>query len=166
MLIELSGNEMALRDLDLLLLGVSGDADDLHPVAKRWADGLGDVRGGDEQHLREVIRDLEIMVAEFPVLFRIEPLEQCRRWIPPKVGADLVDLVEHDHRVARPGGAHRLNDPSRQCSDVRATMTSNPRLIADSAKAHAHKLAIQCPRDTAAERRLADAWGAYEAQDG
>ena len=152
---------MALRDLDLLLLGVSGDADDLHSIAEWRADGLGDVRGGDEQHLREVVRNLEIMIAELPVLFRIEHLEQCRRRIAAEVRAHLVDLVEHDHRVARAGGAHRLDDPSRQRPDVCAPVTSDLRLIADAAQAHAHELAVECSCDgpsanDASCRRLGD----------
>ena len=66
------------------------------------ADRLGDVRRGDEEHLRQVVRNLEVVVAELPVLFRVKHFEQRRGRIAAEVGADLVDLVEHDHRVARP----------------------------------------------------------------
>ena len=60
-----------------------------------------DVRRGDEQHLREVEVDLEVVVAERVVLRRVEHLEQGGRRVAPPVAADLVDLVEHDHRVLR-----------------------------------------------------------------
>ena len=146
-LVELPRHQMPFRDLDLLLLGVAGDADDLHAVAQRRADRLGDVRRGDEQHLRQVVRDLEVVVAELPVLLGIEHFEQRRRRIAAEIGADLVDLVEHDHRVARARGAHRLDDPPRQCTDVRAPMPTNLGLIAYAAEAHAHELAIERSRD-------------------
>ena len=134
MLVKLTGHQMSLGDLHLLLLRVPGDPDDLHAITQRRADRVGDIRRGDEQHLRKVIRDFEIVVAELPVLLRIKHFEQCRRRITAEVRADLVDLIEHDDRVARPRRAHRLNDPSRQCPDVRAPVPPNLRLVADTAK--------------------------------
>ena len=44
--------------------------------------------------------DVEVVVAEGVVLLRVEHLEQRRGRIAAEVGAHLVDLVEHEHRVA------------------------------------------------------------------
>ena len=126
---------MTLGDLHLLLLGVPGDPDDLHAITQRRADRLGDVRGRDEQDLREVVRDLEVVVAELPVLLRIEDLEQRCGRIAAEVRAHLVDLVEHDHRVARARRAHRLDDPAGQRPDVRAPVPANLGLIPDATQA-------------------------------
>ena len=57
------------------------------------------VGGGDEEHAREVDRDLEVVVAEGVVLRRVEDLEQRRRGIALDADRDLVDLVEHQHGV-------------------------------------------------------------------
>ena len=84
---------------DLLLLGVSGELDDLHAVAQRRRDRVEHVRRRDEQHPRQVERHVEIVVAERGVLLGIEHLEQRRGRIAAEVHAELVDLVEHEHRV-------------------------------------------------------------------
>ena len=57
------------------------------------------VGGSDEQDPREVYVDLEIMIAERMVLRRIEDLEQRRGRIPLYADRDLVDFVEHQHRI-------------------------------------------------------------------
>src|SRR5438105_10259668 len=144
-----------LRNADLLPLRVAGDADDLHAVAQRWADRLGDVRGGDEEHLRQVVWHLEVVIAELTVLLGIQHLEQRGGRIAAEVGADLVDLVEHDHWVARAGGAHRLDDPSRERADVRAPMSADLGLVTARAEPHAAELAVQRARDPAPARGLA-----------
>src|SRR6185503_20323094 len=43
---ELAAHEVALRDLDLLLLGVTGELDHFHAVAQRPRDRVEHVRGG------------------------------------------------------------------------------------------------------------------------
>ena len=50
------------------------------------------------------------MVAERVVLRRVEHFEQRRRRIALIAGRDLVDLVEHEHRVHRAGLLERLDD--------------------------------------------------------
>ena len=49
--LHLLGDEESLADLDLLLLGVAGQVDDLHPVAEGRRDRIEQVGGGDEEHL-------------------------------------------------------------------------------------------------------------------
>ena len=46
-------------------------------------------------------RDLEVVVGERVVLLGVEHLEQRRRGIAAEVVPELVDLVEHEHRVVR-----------------------------------------------------------------
>src|SRR3569832_1697060 len=52
--LELALHEVALRDLELLLLGVTREVDDLHTVEERTRDVLDEVRGRDEHDLAEV----------------------------------------------------------------------------------------------------------------
>ena len=54
--------------------------------------------------------DVEVVVAERVVLRRVEDLEQRRGRVSPPVGAQLVDLVQHDHRVHRAGVAERPHE--------------------------------------------------------
>jgi hypothetical protein len=73
---HLLGDQVALGDLDLFVLGVALEADDLHPVQQRLRH-VERVGGGDEHHVRQIVVELQIMVLE-RVLFRIEHLEQRR----------------------------------------------------------------------------------------
>ena len=74
----LARDQVALGDRDLLVLGVAVEADHLEPVEQRRRDLVGHVRRGDEQHLRQVELDVEVVVAERRVLRRVEHLEQRR----------------------------------------------------------------------------------------
>ena len=49
------------------------------------------------------------MIAEAHVLLGIEHLEQRRSGVAAEVRAELVDLIEHDHRVARAHALERLD---------------------------------------------------------
>ncbi len=61
--------------MHLLVLGIAGDADDLHAVHQRRRN-VERVRRRNEHHVREVVIDLEVMVVEGVVLLRIQHLEQ------------------------------------------------------------------------------------------
>ena len=106
---------------------------------------------------REVELDVEVVVAERVVLRRIEHLEQRRRRVAAPVGADLVDLVQHDHRVHRPGVAKRADEASRKRADVGAAVPADLGLVSDAAERHADELAPGRARDRLADRGLARA---------
>ena len=99
--LHLLRDEEPLADLDLLLLGVAGQVDDLHPVAQGRRDRVEQVGGRHEEDLAQVERHLEVVVLEGVVLLRVEDLEQGGARVAPEVHPDLVDLVEHEHRVVR-----------------------------------------------------------------
>ena len=159
------GTRNRRADLDLLLLGVARQLDDLHPVAQGGRDRVEQVGRGDEQHLAQVERHLEVVVLEAEVLLRVEDLEQRRGRVAPEVHADLVDLVEHEHRVVRAAGLDALDDPAGQRADVGAPVAADLRLVVDAAEAHADELAAHRLGDGLAEARLADAGRADEQQD-
>ena len=139
--LALARPQVAARDRDLLVGRVAVEADHLHAVEQRPRDRLGHVAGGDEHDLRQVELDVEVVVAERVVLRRVEHLEQRRRRVAAPVGADLVDLVEHDHRVHRPGVAQARGRAARQRADVGAPVAADLGLVADAAERHAHELA-------------------------
>ena len=73
------------------------------------------------------------MIAEGKVLLGIEDFQQSRRRIAAVVGADLVDFVEHEHRVRCRRLIDGLDDPAGQRTDVRATVTADFRFVAHAA---------------------------------
>ena len=76
MIRDLLLHQVFARDGQLLLFGVAGNLEDLHPVAKRRRHGIQHVRGCDEEHLGQIERHIEIVIAEGIVLLRVEHLEQ------------------------------------------------------------------------------------------
>ncbi len=114
---------------------------------------------------REVELDVEVVVSERVVLRRVEHLEQRGGRISAPVGADLVDLVEHDHRVHRPRVAESADEPARERADVGPTVASDLRLVADPSERHADELPSGSTCDRLADGRLAGAGRADERED-
>ena len=155
---------MTLGDLDLLVLGVAGEPDDLHPVHERLRHAER-VRRGHEQHVRQVVVDLEIVVVEGVVLLGIEHFEQRRGGIAAPIGAELVDLVQQEQRVGRLGLLHALDDLARHRADIGAAVAADLGLVAHPAERHADEVAPRRTGDRLAERGLADAGRADQAED-
>ena len=105
------------------------------------------------------------MVAEGVVLRRIEDLEHRARRVAAEVRAHLVDLVDHEHRVARARVAERADDRPRHRADVGAAVTADLGLVADPADRDPLEAAPERPGDRAPEARLADAGRPDEAED-
>ena len=70
------GQQVLARDLALLVLGIAGQGDDLHPVEQRLRQ-VQRVRGGHEHDVRQVDVDLQVVVLELAVLLGVEHLQQC-----------------------------------------------------------------------------------------
>ena len=126
-------------------------------TSMRSSSGAGNrvrrVRRADEQHLRQVERQVEIVIAERRVLLGVEHLEQRRGGVAAEVRAELVDLVEHQHRVRRLRVAKRADDRARHRADVRAPVTAHLRLVAHAAEAPSARSCVParaqstCPSD-------------------
>ncbi len=134
MRLELLDDEVALGDVELFLFGVAFDTDDFHPVEQWPGNGVKRIGRGHEKHVRQVVFDVEEMVVECTVLFRVEHLEQGRGGIAAKVSAHLVDFVEHEDWILRPGLAQVLDDLARHGTDVGAAVAADLRLVAHPAQ--------------------------------
>ena len=64
MLLELTGNQVALGDLELFGFSVTGQLNDLEPVPQGRVDGIQPVGRGEEQDPREVERQIQVMIGE------------------------------------------------------------------------------------------------------
>ena len=120
------------------------------------------VRRADEEDVREVERQVQVVVAEGRVLLRVEHLQHRARRVAAEVGAHLVDLVDHQHRVARAGVAHRADDRARasrrcRCAGGRGSRTRRARRPRRCARRSARACpppsgrARSCPRPAAHE---------------
>ena len=164
--VELPPKQVIPRDGQFLLLGVAVEPDDLHPVEQRRRDGVGDIRRRDEQDFGKIQIDLEIVIPERVVLRWVQHFEQRRRGIAPPVAADLVDLVEHDHRVAGAGFLEGTGDPAREGANVGSPVSTDLSFIVDAAKRNSRELATQRPGNRLPKRRLANARWSDQRDDG
>ncbi len=65
-------NQVLERDVNFLFFRVALQFDNLHAVAQRLRNRIEHVRGRDEQHLRQIKWNVEVVVPERRVLLRIE----------------------------------------------------------------------------------------------
>ena len=167
MLDEEARQHVAPRDLHLLLDGVAGDADDLHPVAQRRRDVEQVVRRADEEGAAEVERQVQVVIHELVVLARVEHLQHrgsgVAGWAPT---GHLVNFVDHQHRVADLHSAQRLEEQPGHRTHVGATMTADLRLVADAAHGDAIELAPDRRGNGLAEGCLARTRWPDKTQDG
>src|SRR5215475_9556145 len=163
--LHLPAHQIAPGDLALFRHRVAGEADDLHAVAQRPRYGVEQIRGGDEHHAAEIEWNAEVVVAEAVVLLRVEHLEEGGGRIALDAGAELVDLIEHHHAVARAGLADGLYDVARQRPDIGTPVPADLALVVHAAETDAYELAIHRPRDRLTKRRLAHSGRADKAQD-
>ena len=83
--LELARDQELAGDGQLLFLDVTGEFDHLEPVAQRGRHRVEDVGRRDEHHLAQVVRDLEIVVAERVVLLRIQYFQQRGRGVAAEI---------------------------------------------------------------------------------
>lgn len=164
--LQLAGQQVVAGDDDLLVLGVPVEADQLHAVGQGLRDGLQDVGGGQEHHVAEVELHLQVVVPEGVVLGRVQDLQEGGGRVPAEVGADLVDLVEQDDRVHRPGLLDGPDDAAGQGADVGPAVSSYLGLVAYAAERDPDELAAHGVGDGLAERGLADSGRSDEREDG
>ena len=157
---------MLAGDLQLLVLCVTVQADDLHPVQERSGNRFRDVPRRDEEHVGEVQVHFQVVVAEGVVLGGVKNLEERRRGVATPVGADLVDLVKHDDRVAGSRLFQRAHYAPGQRADVGAAMAADLGFVMDTAQRDAGELAAQRAGDRLAQRRLAHSGRTDQRDDG
>ena len=103
MLLALFGEKEMLGDLQLLFGEITGDVYHLHTVQQGRLYRRNAVGGSDEQHLGEVIVQIQVVIVESSVLLGIEGFQQGGRRVTLEVGSELVYLVQHHHGVRGAG---------------------------------------------------------------
>ena len=125
---------MLFCNLKFFLARIAGQLDDLHAVEQWPRDGIERIGCRDEQHVGEIERHLDKMVAERVVLLRVEHLQKRRGRVAAVIVSELVDLVEQHQRIAATGKLHCVHDPSGHRADICLAMAADIALIAHAAK--------------------------------
>src|SRR5258707_8676249 len=161
----LAPNQIAPPDLKLFILGVAGQAYDLHAILQRSRYRVQHIGGGDEHDARKVEGHAEVVIAKRRVLFRIENFEHRGRGIALNSATHLVDLVEHHHAIARARILDGLNDIAVQGADIGPPVAADFRFIMHAAKTDADERPIHRACDRLAQRSLADAGWSDKTED-
>jgi len=163
--LDLAPHQILARDLDLVIRGVAGQFDHLDPIAQGAGDLVEHIGRTDEQHLGEIEVHGQVIVVEIVVLLRVEHLQQRRGRIAVHAGAELVELVQHEHGVALTRTAQPADDVAGQGTDIGPPMAADLGLVVHPAQRRAHERAPHGAGNALAQRGLADAGRAHEAQD-
>ena len=105
------------------------------------------------------------MILKSRVLRRVQNLQQRGRRVAMKTGAELVDFVQHKHRVLGAGFSNSLDNVAGQSADIGAPVTADIRLIVYPAETLPHELPFHGPSDALPEGRLAHTRRTDKAQD-
>src|SRR5699024_6871389 len=136
------GQQVAVGDLKLLLIGVAGQLDDLHRVQQGPGDGGGGVGGGDEQDLAQVQGNLQEVVPEGVVLLAVQHLQQGGGRISPVVVAQLVDLIQEQQGIHAAALGDCVDDPAGHGPHIGPPVAPDVGLVPDAAQAQPGKLPI------------------------
>jgi len=164
-LFELPWDEELAGDQYLLVLQIARELDDLHAILQGVWDGVEHVGRGDEHHLGQVKRHLEVVIGERMVLLRIEDFEERRGRVAAKVEPEFVDLVQHEHGILAASAPHGLDNPAGKGAHVSASVPADLGLVPDTAKADAYERAPERLGDGLAKRGLASAGWPDKAED-
>ena len=72
------------------------------------------------------------MVQEGVVLFRVEHLQKCARWVPVDATTDLVHLIDEDERILRTDTLECLNNLSRKGTALESARVTEGKGLVDA----------------------------------
>ena len=159
-------HQVMLGDSELFLGDVARQADHVHTVEQWPGDCVELVGGADEQDLGQVHAHVQVVVQEFPVLFRVQGFKQCGGRVALEGGADLVDLIQHDYRVRYLRVLQGLHKFAGHGADVGAAVALDFGFVAHAAHAESIELAAEGVGDGMADGGLAHARRAHQQEDG
>ena len=154
--------QMFFCNMKLFICGVAADLDQFHPVKQRPRNPFRAVRRGNKKYLRQIKRNLHIMIPESIVLLSIQHLQKCRRGISLIIGCQLVNFIQKEQRILHPCLSERICDPSRHSSHIRLSVSPYLCLIPHTAKTDSHIFLVQCRRHALCDRSLTGSRRSYQ----
>src|SRR5690606_20085441 len=133
--LNLLRQQVLLRNVQLLVFGITGQTDHFHTVQQRSRNVHG-VRGRHEHHVAQVVVHFQIVIAERHVLFWIKHFQQSGRRVATHVRRHFVDFVEQEQRVFNAHFRHFLDQFTRHRADVSTAVTADFSFIAYPTQRH------------------------------
>mmetsp|Transcript_108233 Transcript_108233/g.231082 ORF Transcript_108233/g.231082 Transcript_108233/m.231082 type:complete len:500 (+) Transcript_108233:594-2093(+) len=159
------GHQVILSNAELLLEVVAREADDLHAVEQGPWDRVRDISSAHKKNTAAVHRYVEIVIQEGAVLRGVQEFQQRRCRVALMSTTDLVDLIDEHQGVVRLNLLEALDDFPWHRSDVGPPVALDLCHIVETSDAKAVELAAQGLCNGSADRRLANAGRANEAEN-
>ena len=86
--------KMTFCDLKLFAFSVTGETENFEPVEQSRRDSVEHIRRRDKENVRQIVINVQIVVAKRIILFRIKYFEQGRRRVAAKITSELIDFVQ------------------------------------------------------------------------
>ena len=99
-LFHLLGDQMVLSDHQLFFIGIGAQLNDLHTVQQGSGNRIQGIGSGNEDAIRKIVRDFQIVIAVGGILLAIQHFQQCRAGIAAVVGTHFIDFIQQKNRVA------------------------------------------------------------------
>ena len=162
--VELARDQVAARDLELLVLAVPRHLDHLDALEQRVRDHVDHVGAQDQHRVRQVARQSQVVVHELGAGLGVEQLEQRLGDPEAALPEQAVHAVDHQHRIAHARLPHRAHQLAGLSPGQRAAHALDLARVACARDADAYEWALQRPRNRCAERGLAGPGRADQAQ--
>src|SRR5947209_13449274 len=125
MLVQYLWQEVPLPDDDLLLKHIARKINNIHAVSKGSRYLVLHIPGADEEHLREIVRNLQVVIGKGVILLRIQHFQQGGGRITTILRREFVDFVEKENRVFDAHSLHRMDNTHRKGAGQRETEAAN-----------------------------------------
>ena len=121
---HLLGQQVLHRNVNFFVLGVAGQIDGFHTIKQRRINGIA-VACGHKHHVGQIKADINVVILELAILFRIEHFEKRRGRISSHSGTQFVDFVQKKQRILHSHLSHGLDDLAGHRTDIGTAMTAN-----------------------------------------
>ena len=148
--------------MEFLCACIAGKLNHVHTVEQRLRNRAQTVCRCDEKHLAQIKRQVEIMVTETGILFRVQRFQQSGSGVAPEVACHLIHLIQQNQRIRAFCHHNSIDNFTGHCADVRPAMAADFGLIAHTAQRHAHILSSKTCRNRACNAGFANARRAHQ----
>ena len=140
--------------------------DNLGAVAQGFGNSVQRVCRKHKQNVRNIEGNIQIMIAEGNVLFRVEHFQKRARRIALITRTHFIHFVDNEHGRLCFNDFQTLNDFSGHGSDIRAPVPFYFGFVAHTADRKAEKRLVHRARNGTADAGFSDTGRAYQKQDG
>ena len=112
-------------DVVLLKIRITRQLNDFHPILECRRYSNPSVGSRDKHNIREIECDIHVMISESGILFRIKHFKESGRRIASEIRTEFINLIKQEQWIFRLNIAESLNDTSRNCADIGASVSTN-----------------------------------------